>query len=247
MPRVMEVVLISKVIPLFTRACMIYLSEAAQNLKTWITTVAKSNLILIKIYLEIFALEKKRDYILSMTLFINEVKKKADCKLIFVDLNSRKKVKQLQIIRTSESNESNPNEEEKHQCQYKINQQLRCGKFSTSEQIYITSSICSNSAELLEKCVVQKDCEDVRKLEAAWKYKHKIELLASKQSKKQLNQKDRESRSNALVSTIKEEETIPGKDYSESDKTQQLRIIHETQQASPISKSENRAELERAE
>ena len=36
LPQVMEVVLISKVIPLITRACMIYLSKAAQYLKTWI-------------------------------------------------------------------------------------------------------------------------------------------------------------------------------------------------------------------
>ena len=45
-------------------------------------------------YLEIFALEKKKVYNLSMTLF-NEVKKKADSKLILGNLNFRKKVKQL--------------------------------------------------------------------------------------------------------------------------------------------------------
>ena len=154
----------------------------------------------------IFALEKKRDYILSMTLFKkNEVKKKADCKQNLVDLNSRKKGKQLQITRTSESNESNPNEEEKHQCQYKRNKQLRCRKSSSSEQIYTTSIIYSNLAELLENCVVQKECEDVRKSEATWKYKHNIELLASLQKKKQLvNQKDRdETSSYTLVMTYR--------------------------------------------
>ena len=100
-------------------------------------------------------MEKKRDYILSMTLF-NEVKKKADCKLILVDLNSRDKEKQLQTIRTSKSNKSNPNEEEKHQGQYEKKQQSRCGKFSTSEQIDTTSFICGNSVELRKTCVAQE-------------------------------------------------------------------------------------------
>ena len=235
--RVMEVLMISKVIASLTRACKIYLSEAAQYLmKTWITTVVKSNLILINLYLEIFALEKKRNYILSMTLFKNEVKIEADCKLILVDLNSRNKVKQLQIIRTSESKESNHNEEEKHQCQDKINQQLiRCGKFSASEQTY-TTSIYSNLAELLEKCVVQKDYEDVWKTEATWKYKHSIKIASLQKKKRLINEKDRELRSNnALVSTIVDQETIPGKECRERDMTQQ-QIIHETQQASSISR-----------
>ena len=62
-PRVTEV-LISKVIALLTQAWMIYLSKAAQYLKTWNAVVGRSNLF-IKMYLEIFAMEKKRDYILS--------------------------------------------------------------------------------------------------------------------------------------------------------------------------------------
>ena len=62
-----------------------------------------------------------------------------------------------------------------------------------NKSIQLLLSAVSNSAELLEKCVVQKDCEDVRELEAAWKYKHNIESLANKQRTKQLNQKDRET------------------------------------------------------
>ena len=67
------------------------------------TVVATSNLLFknqklaipaMNLYLDIFALEKKRVYNLSMTLF-NEVKKKADSKLILGNLNFRKKVKQL--------------------------------------------------------------------------------------------------------------------------------------------------------
>ena len=66
LPRVMEVLLISKVIALLTRACMIYLSEAAQYLKTWITTVVKSNLILIKNILgNIGTGEEKRLYLVN--------------------------------------------------------------------------------------------------------------------------------------------------------------------------------------
>ena len=173
LPRVMEV-LISKVIASLTRACMIYLSEAAQYLKTWMTVVARSNLLFMnqklaitamKLYLELFALEKKRVYNLSITLF-NEVKKKADSKLILVDLNSLKKVKRLQLIRTSKSNKSHPSEKEKQQCQYNRNQQLRCGKISASERIYTTTSNC-NSAELQEICRAQEDCEDCRRTEVS--------------------------------------------------------------------------------
>ena len=103
-----------------------------------------------------------------------------------MNLNSRKKGKQLQIIRTSRSNKSISNEEETHQCQYKRNQQLRRGKFSASERIYyITISNC-NSAELQEICGAQEDCEDCTRAEAAWEYKNSIEL-ASQQNNSRFN------------------------------------------------------------
>ena len=98
-------VLISKVTASLTRVCMIYLSIWSSSISEDVDDSCSDEQFIIqesKIsnnnsdeseFGNIRTGEKKV-YNLSMTLF-NEVKKKADSKLILGDLNFRKKVKQL--------------------------------------------------------------------------------------------------------------------------------------------------------